>query len=129
MATVLTNAFVPELDLSSQTFPVSFAAQVVKPQTVIHTGGGVVTYVDANADSRTLNADAGRAYPLQPITSITSCTGTGFLQLFAASFSSEAIGPAGATGPTGPTGSTGATGATGPTGATGATGPTGPTGP
>lgn len=54
----------------------------VLPRGFVHTGGGVVSYLDDDGRARTLNAAAGRVYPAT-MSAVTGCTGSGFVQFFA----------------------------------------------
>lgn len=54
----------------------------ILPRFFIMTDGGVLVFVDADGKSRTIHAEARRVYPAT-IQSVTTATGSGFVQFFA----------------------------------------------
>lgn len=79
----MANTFLRQVTVAAANAGVDFGSQRVVPQGFVHTGGGTITFVDGLGASRTMNVDAGRAYPLVAgIASITACTGDGYVQFF-----------------------------------------------
>lgn len=92
--------FKNELTVAEAAAGYDFGSQSKVPQAFIHTGGGVLSFVDGDGIARTFHADAGRAYPVT-VAKITNCTGEGYVQLFPSA--ADLPGAAGPTGPKGPT--------------------------